>query len=139
MNVKKSFARLRHRSRKGAAMVELAATLPLVLTIVLGTVEISSVIYTRQALQSTAQECGRVAAKQQASDADVQARFVNFAEQLDLRNATVTTNPPSINGLAAGSRIKVIVAADAPTNAYVSGNFYRNGGIVASCWIVKEL
>lgn len=120
-------------------MVELAVSLPLILTIVLGTVEITSVIYCKQALQSTAQECGRVAVKQQSSDENVQARFQNIAEQLELQNATVTTEPRSIEGLDAGTRIKITVRADAPSNAYISGNFYRNAGIVSTCFMVKEL
>ena len=125
--------------RSGAALVELAVTLPLILTIVLGTIEITSVVYTKQNLQSTAQECARVAAKQTSTDAQIETRLNDIAAQLGLRNVQVFTNPPSIEGLDPGTRIHVMLQADAPTNTFVAGNFYGAGGIVASCVVVKEL
>lgn len=128
----------KHR-RHGAALVELAVTLPLIVTIVLGTIEITSVVYARHNLQCTVQECGRVAAKRAASDDLVRTRLEDIAAQLGIHDAQVFTNPPSIEGLEPGTRIHVMIQAAAPSNTFIAGNYYGNDGIVASCVVVKEL
>lgn len=125
--------------RRGAALIELAVCLPLILTIVLGMIEVTSIIYCKQTLQVTAHECARLAAKPNATDAAVQARLAEFADQLQVQNATVQTVPASIEDLAPGTRFKVIVTASANQNTFVSGNFYPNANIVAACVFVKEI
>ena len=69
------------RSRRGAAAVELAITLPIMLSITFGSVEICGLIHARQALESAAYVCALVAVDADGTDAAVEARMTEILTQ----------------------------------------------------------
>ena len=124
--------------RRGNAAVELAFTLPLIITIVFGSVEVCGLMFARQALQSVAHECARVAIGATATDSDVQTRMSEIATQRGITSVTVTTTPSSIEGLTRGTKITVLASADASSNTILTRLFTQQD-IQANCVMVKEL
>ncbi len=126
-------------NRRGNAAVELALTLPVMVSIVFGSIEICSILYSRQAIEATAHECARVAANATATNSDVEARMAEILSQRGVVGASVTTIPANIAGIERGTQITVTVAAPVSANTWVPARFYGSDSIQASCVVVKEL
>ena len=63
-----------NRDRRGVATVEFAVLLPIMVLILLGTIECTSMIFLQQSLEIVCYETVRTAARPQAFSADAQAR-----------------------------------------------------------------
>jgi hypothetical protein len=83
--------RLRGRTDRGAAAVELALVLPLLLLILFGTIDFGRLLYTKVELSSAAREGARVLAL--GHPGDVQTR-VDLSTSLSAVTATATSSCP---------------------------------------------
>src|SRR5688500_17367158 len=75
--------------RRGAALVELALLLPLVLTLLLGVREVGRMIEVQQAVSNAAREGGRQAATGTRTTAQVQQAVINCLANSGLPTAGV--------------------------------------------------
>ena len=87
--------RRRSRQRSGNAAVELAITLPLMMTIVFGSVEVCQLIHSRQAIEAAAYQCALIGIDSEGTDADVVTRMNEILTQRGVQSGTVVTTPPS--------------------------------------------
>jgi hypothetical protein len=83
--------RCKHRS--GAAVVELAIILPLLMLLVFGTVQSCNAIHLRQALVTAAFEGSRVVTRDSASREDVIARCNSILDARGVTGYTITITP----------------------------------------------
>ena len=104
----------RLRSERGAAMIEMALTLPLLLLITVGIVEFGRAYQTWQVLTNAAREGARVAVLPGVNDAAVQGRVEDYLEagqlsEPDSATIVVTRNNviPIGAGTASASRVQV--------------------------------
>jgi Flp pilus assembly protein TadG len=110
--------KLRHTRRRkptqrwGAAVVEFAVTLPVLVVLVFGTVEISNGIFLRQALSEAAYEGARAAARPLGTQVSTQARIREVLASRGIDNETVTFSP-SPNTAARGTKLQVTVSVPA--------------------------
>ncbi len=125
--------------QRGNAAVELAITLPIMATIIFGSVEVCSMIFNKQTLVSTAYECAQVAIKPTATNDQVQARMSEILTQRRIVGATVTTTPASIENIPRGTLITVQVSAPVAGNSLMPLPTYGSGTIEANCVMIKEL
>lgn len=125
--------------RRGNAAVELAITVPIMATIIFGSVEICSLIHTKQALVAAAYECTGVAIRDSATDKQVKERMEEILTQRGIKGGKVTTTPPSIKNIPRGTQITVQVTAPAAGNSLVPMPVYGPATIVATCAMLKEL
>lgn len=123
--------------KRGLATVEAAVALPLLLVVTLGTIETTSVIFTKQALQSAAQECAREAALPEATVASVEQTMREFVERRDLQDVSVTMSPANPSGLSAGTTLTVTLSVPASSAGLIAGQFVT-GDISASTTVVKS-
>ncbi len=70
-----------YRNRKGGAVVEAALCLPLILMIVSGTIELTTMIYLKESLTIAAFEGARVAVTSTGNDAAVRERIRQVLEE----------------------------------------------------------
>ena len=126
------------KSRKGAAIAELAVVLPIFVMIAIGTIELSQVIFLKQCLQGAAHDCGYIASRQSATDADLHARMTEILSARGIKGGTISTIPSSIDGLDRGTRYTVTVSAPTATNTLI-GEFFTSAVVRASTVRVKEL
>lgn len=124
--------------RRGVAIVELAIALPLLVAIVVFTMEISSVLYAMQTLQATAHECSRLASKRTATNATVQSMGVQMLTQRGIRNGRVRTVPSNIEGLARGTQIRVVVTAPFSQNSWLPRTFFKQNRFIGRATVVKQ-
>ncbi|HEX4128644.1 MAG TPA: TadE/TadG family type IV pilus assembly protein [Pirellulales bacterium] len=83
-------ARRRLRQRRGAAVVEAALLLPVVLTLLLGMWEIGRMVEVYQVLNNAVREGGRQAAAGQLSNSQVQQVVTYYLAQAGLTTTNVT-------------------------------------------------
>lgn len=98
-------------SEKGAALLEAAITLPIILLICVGIFEFGRAYQTWQILTNAAREGARLAVIQGSTDSDVTQRVRQYMQNGDLPNyasatVTITRNVP-LTGSDTGSQIVI--------------------------------
>ena len=112
----------RRKSRAGAAAVEFAVCLPLLITIVLGSIEASNLIHVQHALKTAAYEAARTAGRDSEitpEEIEILAKSVLIAYGVEEGHMDVT--PTDIKAVGTGSQITVTVSAPMAVNRVISG------------------
>ncbi|MDP7016747.1 MAG: pilus assembly protein [Pirellulaceae bacterium] len=130
--------RSRSRRRRGGAIVELAIALPLLTGVVVATMELSGVIYNMQALQSTAHECAREAARRSGTNGRLQTLGKSILSQRGLKGAVIRTSPGNIANLNRGTEITVTVSAPYSNNSWLPHSFFNRRAMQAQTVVVKQ-
>ncbi|MFT7643303.1 MAG: hypothetical protein ACI9G1_005068 [Pirellulaceae bacterium] len=130
--------RRNQRTRLGAAVVELAICLPIVMLIVASTLEISSLIFVYQSLQAAAHECSRVAAKREGTIELVQSRLDEILSQRGVSDGVVTVFPDDLDR-PRGTRYTITVTAPFTANSFIPPRLLGEKNLEAMCVVVKEL
>lgn len=125
-------------SRRGAAMVEFALTLPLLLIIVLGTIESCSMLHLKQTLHIAAYEAARVALVPKTTNAQVTNAAQAILTDRRVQGSAISITPSSFSSAPISSYITVTVTAPSNSNFAVPLLFYRNKTITGSCSMMKE-
>jgi Flp pilus assembly protein TadG len=101
----------RFRSQKGAALIEAAVTIPLILLIAVGIFEFGRAYQTWQVLTNAAREGARLAVLPGSTDANVTLTVRNYMQAGNLDNyatATVTiTRTVPLTGTDTGSQVQI--------------------------------
>jgi len=101
----------RFRSQKGAALIEAAVTIPIVLLIAVGIFEFGRAYQTWQVLTNAAREGARLAVISGSTDANVTTTVRNYMQAGQLDNyatATVTiTRNVALTGSDTGSQVQI--------------------------------
>ncbi len=109
------FDALKRRPRKrGAATVELAVCLPVLVLLVFGSIEASSFVFLKQSLQVAAYEGVREAARAGQTASASTARAQNILDSRQVRNASIRFPAVSPNDAVRGQQIVVEVSAQHP-------------------------
>lgn len=103
--------------RRGAAVTELAITIPIIALIVLGTIETCSMLFLKQALRIAAFEGARVALAPKSALANVEAGCNEILSARKVKNAVITVTPPNFDQQTYGSIVKVKVSANCAANS----------------------
>ena len=91
--------------RFGAAAVEFAVCLPLIILIVAGSIEGASLLFLRQALIQSSYEGAKVAVKQDSVNSDVTNIAIAVTDGRNLTGVTVETEPGNIASVAQGEPV----------------------------------
>ncbi len=129
--------RKRHR-RRGAAVVEFAVCLPVIIIIVFGAIEAASLLFLRQALIQSAYEGAKVAIKSDAQNNDVLAAAQSVAAGRNLTDMTVALQPADVSSAAPGDLIRVTISAPGDSNSLIQYGPFKNRTISARAVMVKE-
>jgi Flp pilus assembly protein TadG len=101
----------RFRSQKGAALLEAAITLPLILLVCVGIFEFGRAYQTWQVLTNAAREGARAAVISGTTDADVTGRVRNYMQGGALPNygtaAVTITHGVTLTGSDLGTRVQI--------------------------------
>lgn len=141
------------RIRRGAAAVELAVSLPVLVLLLFGTIESCTMIFLQQSLEIAAYESARVAILPKVSASDVEAtangildtrrvhggkvtiKLVQYSEE---QGGWVSVDVPSFQDAPYGTFIKVEVAAPCNSNAVFNLQFFGNKELTGSAAFMKE-
>ena len=131
MNIKK-------RNRRGAAVVEFAVCLPLIILIVFGSIEAANMLFLRQAVVQASYEGAKVAIKDDVTNADVQAAIDAVTNGRNLDNISVTTSPSQVSDAQPGDIIQVTVSVPGDENSLIPFGPFKNKQLAADAFMVKE-
>ncbi len=132
---------MKHRKRSkrlGAATVELAVCLPLIVLVTFGGIEGASLIFTKQALVASAYEGVKVAVAQDATTAEVLAATQSVLDGRTLNGTTVEIDPSNFSNLARGEFVTVTVSCPGDANSVFPFGPFQGRTVSVSSVMVKE-
>ncbi len=125
------------RNRKGAALVELAICLPVLLLIVYGALEAAGMIFLRQALVQSAYEAVKVAVKTGNAETALEAAL-DVAEGRNIDQLTVVFTPSDPGAVARGTLVTVTASAPGDQSSPLPLGLFRGLTVAAQAVMVKE-
>jgi len=125
------------KQRRGTATVELAVCLPVMVILVLGAIECTTMIFVEQSLHVVGYETARSAILPTATNSEVQLRLNEVIAERKLNGASVQISPSDIEVLDPGTHITVTVTAPAADNAVFPLKFF-SGDLDAVSVMSKE-
>lgn len=127
-----------NRCRRGTAVVELAVCLPLLVVLVMATIEASNLIFLKQALTHASYEAARVASRPAASNGDPVARANAILASRNVQQASVVIAPTDIESLSRGNNIVVTSTASSGVNSIVPFSHFGSQNVSVSMTSVKN-
>lgn len=124
--------------RKGAAAVEFAIVLPLILLLFFTMVEFCSAILTQSKIHNIARESARHAITPSASNSSVEAVADKALQAANINSGSVTGLPVDIQTVDSGTVISVTVVAPSDENSIGLLGFFRNFDFNATVAMRKE-
>jgi len=128
----------RRRTARGLAATELAVCLPIVVLLVVATMEACSAVFLKQSLTVAAYEGVRTALVPGVTAGNVQATCNQILSDRKVRGASVTVKPADIASLKAGDFVDVTVSAPCVSNSVVPTAFYRGRMLSATASMMIE-
>lgn len=125
------------RRRRGVAAAEFAVCLPVMILLVVGAVETSSMIFLKQSLTVAAYEGGRTSVVPDATTADVTATCNQILTDRRVNGGTINVSP-SVEAANVGQFIQVQVTAPCDQNTIIAGRFFRNRNLTGTATFMKE-
>jgi Flp pilus assembly protein TadG len=126
------------RVARGVAAVELALCIPVLLVLVIGTVEACNIVFLKQSLTTAAYEGARTAIGSGATTADVENQCQQILKERKVASGSITVNPPIVSDVPVGQYITVAVSAPADSNAVLKGWFYNGQTLQGQATMMKE-
>jgi hypothetical protein len=126
--------------RMAAAVVELAVTLPILLIVTFGTLEICNRLFLRQTASIAAYEGVRLAARRTISQTQVQNRCLSLLQGRRIVNGQVSMTPTGneLTTLPTGGQLTVRITIPIAGNTPVSYVFPLSGTITATAVMLRE-
>lgn len=128
----------RGADRAGVAVAEFAVCLPVIILIVLATIEACTMVFLKQSLGIAAYEGTRAALVQNASTAEVQRVAQQVLSERRVNGGTVTISPANLALIQPGQYLTVSVTAPAAGNNAIPLRFYRGRSLTGSATMMKE-
>jgi Flp pilus assembly protein TadG len=128
----------RRNTRRGVAAAEFAVCLPVIVLIVLATIEACTMVFLKQSLSIAAYEGARAALSQSATNADVQRVAQQVLTERGVDGGTVTLQPTNLTAVAPGEYMSISVSAPAARNAVIPIRFYRGRTLTGAASMMKE-
>ncbi len=126
------------KARHGAALVEFAVCLPVIMLLILGSMEATSAIFVRQALTTAAYEGIREAIRTRASTAEATARAQAVLNARQIRGSTIRFSPTDTSTAARGAIVSIEVSANYAANSPFFGNVIADRRTTVRTVMVKE-
>lgn len=130
--------RLRRRKTHGVAATELAVCLPVIVLLVLATIEACSALFLKQSLTVAAYEGVRTAISAGATTTDIQTACNQILTDRKIKGAKITITPSNISALNPGDFIDITVSAPCSSNSLVPATFYKGKTLSAKASMMME-
>lgn len=113
----------------GSALIEFALLLPVLVVIVLGTIELGWALYIQNTLVDAAREGARIAVTQNVSSIDIVNEVDTIIQNANLtsNNASITITPTAISLEPRGTAITVAVSLPYNAESILPSPLFLNG------------
>ena len=126
------------RNGRGVAAAELAVCLPVVVLLVIATLEACSAVFLKQSLTVAAYEGVRTAIVPGTTSSTITATCNQILKDRKVKGAKVTVSPSNISALKPGDYVDVTVTAPCASNTVVPVNFYSGKNMTAKASMMIE-
>ena len=126
------------RLNRGVATVELAFVLPVMLTLVLGTIEVCQRIFLRQSAVLVAYEGARLAARSTSSNTDITTRCQTLLTQRRVIGGTVTVTPADVLSQPPGTQVQVRITVPWASNSPTRFVLQDQGAVTVDAYMLRE-
>ena len=126
------------RRRHGAAVVEFAVFLPVIILIVLGSIEAASMLFLRQALIQSAYEGVKIAVRNDGTKEAAILAIENVAASRRINELSVEFSPKNISKVDQGEIISVTISAPGDVNSLIPFGPFKDRIVSARAVMVKE-
>lgn len=124
--------------RRGVAAAELAVCLPVIVLIVLSTIEACTMVFLKQTLSIAAYEGARVALAQNGTPASARQAAERVLTERRVKGGSVSVTPANFTALEPGQYFTVTATAPASGNSVIPIRFYRGRNLSGSATMMKE-
>jgi hypothetical protein len=125
------------RQRKAAAILELAVCLPVIVTIVLGTIESANSIFLKQSLTIAAYESARVATAPGGTYKGAQRRATEIMNARGLRTFQFRITPRAVDRVSSGVELRVTITTRANANSISPSWYSKEAKMSATMRMIK--
>jgi hypothetical protein len=124
--------------RRGAAIVEMAICLPVIVLLILASIECCSMLFVDEALHVASYESLRLAIHNDGDAASAIERGEAILEQFGVHGATVRCEPADLSNVASGTPVVVVAEAPCDDNSLMPPWFFGGATLSARCAMVRE-
>jgi len=124
--------------RRGVAAAELAVCLPIVVLLVLATIEACTMVFLKQSLTVASYEGVRTALVKGATAQDVQTACKQILTDRKVGGAIVTVSPANLPALNPGDLVDVTVTAPCGPNSAIPIMFYQGKSLTTTASMMIE-
>jgi len=124
--------------RAGAAVVEMAIVLPILMIVVFGTLEVCERMMLRQSATVAAYESVRLAARRTVTADRSINRGLSILEGRNIENAQIRLRPASLQNVASGEEIRVEALVPVRGNTAISYVLPNSGVIRVFATMLRE-
>jgi hypothetical protein len=129
---------LSRRQCRGVAATELAVCMPVIVLIVLATMEACAMMFLQQSLSVAAYEGARVGLAPGATAGDVVQQCRQILDDREVRGATVSVTPSNLPAATEGTWISVEATAPFSQNSLAGGWLFNASRLTADVQMMKE-
>lgn len=115
--------RRKGQRRRGAAAVEFALIVPVMLTFTFGLIEVTRISMIKESITQASREGARVGVRPTATVADVEARIAEELAIMGIDSSAVTVTPSVLEQAAAGEDVTVAISVPISDVSWVPGYF----------------
>jgi len=126
------------QARRGVAATEFAVCLPVLMLLLLGTIECCSMIFLKQTLAVAAYEGGHAALAPGATSAQARAAAEAILTQRRITGASVQIAPRALESIAEGEFFDVRVTAPTNSNRILPLKFFGGRTLTATASFMRE-
>jgi len=124
--------------RRGAAVVEFAVCLPLIVLIVFGGIEAANMLFLRQTLVQAAYEGVKTAVKVEGTSAQATASAQAVVDGRRLKNVSISISPSDLAAAPRGQIVEITVSAPGDDNSLFPFGPFAGKNVTATAVMVKE-
>ena len=123
---------------RGVAAAELAVCLPIVVLLVVATIEACSAVFLKQSLTVAAYEGVRTALVEGSTETTIRLKCEQILGDRRIEGGVVTVQPADVASLQPGEFVDVTVSAPCAVNSVVPASFYRGKTLSATASMMIE-
>ncbi|MBX3421215.1 MAG: pilus assembly protein [Pirellulaceae bacterium] len=123
--------------RRGAATIETAVTLPVLVLLVFGSIEIANGVFLKQTLTVAAYEGARVATRPGATRAQARQRVQEILAARNVNNRTITISPAVDANTSRGTRVTVTVSSNGSSQSFNPLGLFMQRTLTKSAIMVR--
>ena len=128
----------RPRTRRGAATVEFAVCLPILVLIVIGSIEASSMLFLRQAMVQASYEGAKTASRPTGDNTATIDAVNAVADGRNLTGIQISLDPPDVSTAKPGDLITVSVSVPGDANSILPFGPFQGRTVSASAVMARE-